>query len=223
MLQRSPPGSRCLASALPEVVPPKGVVRVPRLIVRWDAAKATDWMAQAVRLASLLDGDPRVMLDDMATTASSVEVDPFGLQPGEADQVGRALAAALSAPVAARAAPVVPKVDVSGAWDVHVSFLHGERSHRLTLQQQGGAITGSQSSPQFDGPVSGSLDADGVHLTFRTRYEGATIFYTLNGAVADGRMQGTVALGSASDHHQGPINRSQFGTGQFQAVRAGGM
>jgi D-glucosaminate-6-phosphate ammonia-lyase len=204
-----------------EVVPPKGVVRVPRLIVRWDAAKyGLD--GEAVRLR-LLDGDPRVMLDDMATTASSVEVDPFGLQPGEADQVGRALAAALSAPVAARAAPVVPKVDISGAWDVHVSFLHGERSHRLTLQQQNGAITGSQSSQQFEGPVSGSLDADGVHLTFRTRYEGATIFYTLNGAVADGRMQGTVALGSASDHHQGPINRSQFGTGQFQAVRAGGM
>jgi D-glucosaminate-6-phosphate ammonia-lyase len=204
-----------------EVIPPKGVVRVPRLVVRWDAAKyGLDGEAARLRL---LDGDPRVMLDDMATTANSVEVDPFGLQPGEADQVGRALAAALSAPVAARPAPVVPKVDISGAWDVHVSFLHGERSHRLTLQQQGGAITGSQSSQQFDGPVSGSLDADGVHLTFRTRYEGATIFYTLNGAVADGRMQGTVALGSASDHHQGPINRAQFGTGQFQAVRAGGM
>jgi hypothetical protein len=169
----------------------------------------------------VLDGDPRVMLDDMAITANSVEVDPFGLQPGEADQVGRAIAAALAAPVVAHPAPVVPKIDVSGAWDVHVSFLHGERSHRLTLQQQGAAITGSQSSQQFDGPVSGSLDADGIHLTFRTRYEGATIFYQLDGAVADGRIQGSVALGSASDHHQGPINRTQFGGGQFEAVRAG--
>jgi hypothetical protein len=177
---------------------------------------------EAVRLR-LLDGDPRVMLDDMATSANSVEIDPFGLQPGEADQVGRAIAAALSAPMATRPAPVVPKVDISGAWDVQVSFHHGERSHRLTLQQKDGAITGSQTSQQFEGPVSGKLDADGVHLTFRTRYEGATIFYTLDGAIADGRMQGTVALGSASDHHQGPINRSQFGTGQFQAVRAGGM
>jgi L-seryl-tRNA(Ser) seleniumtransferase len=202
-----------------EVIPPKGVVRVPRLRVHWDAAKyGLD--GEAVRLR-LLDGDPRVMLDDMATTANSVEVDPFGLQPGEADQVGRALAAALSAPVVAHPAPAGPKIDVSGAWDVHVSFLHGERSHRLTLQQQNGEITGSQSSQQFDGPVSGSLDADGVHLTFRTRYEGATIFYQLDGALADGRMQGTVELGSASDHHQGPINRTQFGSGQFQAVRAG--
>jgi L-seryl-tRNA(Ser) seleniumtransferase len=203
-----------------EVIPPKGVVRVPRLRVRWDAAKYS-LDGEAVRLR-VLDGDPRVMLDDMAVTANSVEVDPFGLQPGEADQVGRAIAAALSAPVVAQPAQAAPKIDLSGAWDVHVSFLHGERSHRLTLQQQGATITGSQSSQQFDGPVSGSLDADGVHLTFRTRYEGATIFYQLDGAIADGRMQGSVALGSASDHHQGPINRAQFGTGQFQAVRAGG-
>jgi hypothetical protein len=102
-----------------------------------------------------------------------------------------------------------------------VSFLHGERCHRLTLQQQGGAISGNQSSQQFDGPVTGSLDADGIHLIFRTRYEGATISYKLEGAVADGRMQGTVKLGSVSDHHQGPLNMAQFGTGQFQAVRAG--
>ncbi|HET6237607.1 MAG TPA: aminotransferase class V-fold PLP-dependent enzyme [Acetobacteraceae bacterium] len=203
-----------------EVVTPHDVVRVPRLIVRWDAAKyGVD--GEAIRLR-VLNGDPRVMLDDMAITANSVEVDPFGLQPGEADQVGRALASALSAPIVAKPASVPSKIDVSGAWDVHVSFLHGERSHRLTLQQQGGAISGSQSSQQFDGPVTGSLDADGIHLIFRTRYEGATISYKLDGAVADGRMQGSVALGSVSDHHQGPINMTQFGTGQFQAVRAGG-
>jgi len=204
-----------------QVIAPHGVVRVPRLRVSWDVAKyALDGEAMRLRV---LDGEPRVMLDDMAITANSLEVDPFGLQPGEADQVGRAIAAALSAPVVAKPAPAVPKIDVSGAWDVQVSFLHGERSHRLTLQQQGGAITGNQSSPQFDGPVTGSLDADGIHLMFRTRYEGATISYKLDGAVGDGRMQGSVALGSVSDHHQGPINLAQFGTGQFQAVRAGGV
>jgi seryl-tRNA(Sec) selenium transferase len=201
-----------------EVIAPHGVVKVPRLRVTWDTAKiALD--GEALRLR-VLDGEPRVMLDDMATTANSVEVDPFGLQSGEAEQVGRALAAALSAPVAAKPAPVPPKIDVSGAWDVHVSFLHGERSHRLTLQQQGGAITGSQTSQQFDGPVSGSLDAEGIHLIFRTRYEGATISYKLDGAIADGKIHGSVKLGSASDHHQGPINATQFGTGQFEAVRA---
>jgi seryl-tRNA(Sec) selenium transferase len=202
-----------------KVVPPKGVVKVPRLVVSWDNA-TFPFDGETLRLR-VLDGEPRVMLDDMATTANAVEVDPFGLQAGEADQVGRAIAAALMIPAAATAPAPAPKTDISGAWDVQVSFLHGARTHRLTLQQQGGSITGSQTSQQFDGPVSGSLCADGVHLEFRTRYEGATIFYSLDGNVADGRMKGTVELGTASDHHQGPINKSQFGTGAFQAVRAG--
>jgi hypothetical protein len=202
-----------------KVIPPKGVVKVPRLVVSWDNAKFP-FDGETLRLR-VLDGEPRVMLDDMATTANAVEVDPFGLQAGEADQVGRAIATALAIPTVAKPAAPAPKVDVSGAWDVQVSFMHGARAHRLTLQQQGGTITGSQSSPQFDGPVSGSLDADGVHLEFRTRYEGSTIFYSLDGAVTDGQMKGTVSLGTASDHHQGPINKAQFGTGAFEAVRAG--
>ena len=204
-----------------EMIAPAGVVRVPRLRVHWDMARhGLD--GEALRLR-LLDGEPRVMLDDMATTANSVEIDPFGLQPGEADQVGRALAAAMSAPSFGQDKNAAPTVDISGTWDVRVSFLHGERSHRLTLHQQGGAVTGSQSSQQFEGPVIGNMDADRLNLVFRTRYEGATISYQLSGAIiADGRMQGSVALGSVSDHHQGPLNRTQFGTGQFLGVRLAG-
>jgi L-seryl-tRNA(Ser) seleniumtransferase len=216
-----------LAAGLPlpgvssDVIAPKGVVKVPRLRVAWDAEKyGVD--GEGLRLR-VLEGEPRVMLDDMAVKANSIEIDPFGLQPGEAEQVARAISAALSMPAAAKAKAAVPKLDVSGAWDVRVNFLFGERTHRLQLKQDGGAITGDQTSQQFDSPVTGSLDADGLHLMFRTRYEGATIFYRLDGTVAGNKIEGNVVLGTGSDHHQGPINQAQFGSGQFQAVRAGGM
>ena len=135
-----------------EVIAPRGVVRVPRLRVLWDAAKfAID--SETLR-QRLLDGEPRIMLDDMSAKPNSVDVDPFGLQPGEAEQVGRAIAAALAAPAqAAKPAPSVPSVDVSGEWDLGVSFTRGERTHRVRLRQQDGVITGSQSSHQFEGPV----------------------------------------------------------------------
>jgi D-glucosaminate-6-phosphate ammonia-lyase len=162
-----------------------------------------------------------VMLDDTSITANSLQIDPFGLQPGEADQVGRAIAAALAVPGEAVASAPPPAIDVSGIWDVGVSFLQGERAHRLHLQQQDGAITGSQTSQQFEGPVTGRLDAAGVHLVFRTRYEGTDILYRLDGSVADGRMQGQVTLGGSTDHHQGPINAAQFGSGRFQGERTG--
>jgi seryl-tRNA(Sec) selenium transferase len=203
-----------------QVITPKGVVKVPRLRVSWDVARyGLD--GEGLRLA-VLEGEPRVMLDDMSTTANSVDIDPFGLQPGEAAQVGKAIAAALRMARPAVATPAVANApDISGEWDVLVSFLHGERKHRLKLQQEGEAITGHQRSEQFDGDVRGKLGPDGVQLIFLARYEGTTISYRLEGAVKNGRIEGSVALGSATDHHQGPINLSQFGIGQFQAVRAG--
>ena len=84
-----------------------------------------------------------------------------------------------------------------------------------------GAITGSQESHQFAGPVTGRLDADGIHLLFRTRYEGTMISYRLDGSVADGRMEGHVTLGSGTDHHTGPLGLAQFGTGRFLGERKG--
>src|ERR1700733_2431853 len=81
-----------------QVIEPKGVVKVPRLRVTWDAAKyGVD--GEGLRLR-MLEGEPRVMLDDMAVKANSIEIDPFGLQPGEAEQVARAISAALSIPAA---------------------------------------------------------------------------------------------------------------------------
>ena len=202
-----------------KIVHPHGVVRVPRLQVSWDRAKVTV-DGETLRLR-LLDGEPRIMLDDMSVAENSVAIDPFGLQPGEADQVGRALAAALATPVAAtQSAPSMPCVDVSGTWHVEVSFLKGKRTHGIQLQQHDGVITGTHTSPQFEGLVTGKADSMGIHLVFTAWLEGTMVAYQLDGSVADGQMQGNVTLGSATHHHQGPINLAQFGPGWFQGERA---
>jgi L-seryl-tRNA(Ser) seleniumtransferase len=199
-----------------EIIAPKGVVRVPRLRVSW---QREDLTGEQVRLR-LLDGEPRIMLDDTAIKRNSFEIDPFGLQPSEADKVGRGIAAALQSPVAAaEATALLSKIDVSGTWDVEVSFLTGNRSHSMQLQQNAGTIDGSQSSHQFAGPVTGNVDGDRVTLLFSAWYEGTMIAYQLDGAVSDGQIYGEVTLGSATHHHQGPINLAQFGAGQFHATR----
>jgi L-seryl-tRNA(Ser) seleniumtransferase len=200
-----------------EMIEPAGVVRVPALRVIWDAI-ALDGISLRQRL---LDGSPRIMIDDTAATANSVVVDPFQFQPGEAAQVGTAIANALND---ARATHPTPEgaaaANVSGSWDVHVRFLHGERQHRLRLQQQGNRLNGSQESEQFASQVIGRLSGIGVHMEFETRHEGSAIAYRFEGTVENGRMQGEVFLGSASDSHRGPVNLSQFGKGQWQASRS---
>ena len=199
-----------------EVVEPKSVVRVPVLRVKWDGI-ALDGMGLRQRL---LDGSPRIMTDDTSATANSLTIDPFQFSPGEAGEVGKAIANALTAahnlqPTAEPAAAI----DLSGNWSVRVQFLHGERKHRLSLRQQGSQLSGSQRSEQFESNVIGKLAAQHVRMEFETRHEGSAIAYRFEGTVNDGRMAGDVFLGSATDNHRGPVNLSQFGKGQWQAER----
>ena len=199
-----------------EVIEPAGVVRVPGLRVKWDGI-ALDGMGLRQRL---LDGSPRIMTDDTSTTANSLVIDPFQFSPGEAAQVGEAIANALTA--AHNLHPATEPTaasDLSGNWDVRVRFLHGERKHRLRLQQQGSQLSGSQQSEQFESNVIGKLAAQHVRMEFETRHEGSAIAYRFEGTVSNGRMAGEVLLGSATDNHRGPVNLSQFGKGQWQAER----
>ena len=203
-----------------EVIEPEGVDRVPRLKIIWNRDRCPlDGLAlrQAV-----LDGEIRVMLDDNSATENSIAVDPFQLQPGEAAQVGDAVVAALRASLTNQAPAARPPAPaVAGEWELRVDFLHGTRSHRLALKQRGNELDGHQRSAQFEGPVSGMLDADLIRFSFGSRYEASNLSYRFEGRVADGAMAGTVALGAASDQNSGIVNRSQFGTGQWQARRIG--
>jgi hypothetical protein len=63
------------------------------------------------------------------------------------------------------------------------------------------------------------LSGNQVQLSLTSRYEASTICYFFDGEIRDGKMSGTAVLGAASDENQGILNRSQFGTGTWQANR----
>jgi hypothetical protein len=162
------------------------------------------------------------MLDDNSASENAIAIDPFQLQPGEAAQVGAAIAAALrDVSKAAPASAQPPAFAIDGDWELRVDFLQGSRTHRLNLEQRGSTLAGQHSSTQFEGPVSGWLSGELIQLSFTSRYEASTICYFLDGEIRDGGMSGTAMLGAASDQNQGIVNRSQFGTGRWQATRAG--
>ena len=207
-----------IPGAVSEVAEPAGIDRVPRLKITWDRERyPLDGLTLRQRL---LDGEPRVMLDDNSATENSIAVDPFQLQPGEAEQVGDAVVAALLVAAQAERAPAhAPSLTVAGNWELRVEFLQGARTHRLALEQKGADLSGHQKSAQFDGPVAGALDADIVRFSFEQRYEASRLSYRFEGKVKDGAMEGTVLLGAASDQNGGIVNRTQFGTGAWQAKR----
>ena len=209
-----------MPGAASEVIEPVGVDLVPRLRVTWDRAEyPIDGLGLRRRA---LDSEPRVMLDDNSATENTIEIDPFQLQPGEAAQVGDAISAVLAAARRGAADQMSgAAVEVGGEWDMRVDFLHGARTHRLSIEQRGSGLVGHQRSAGFEGPVSGSVRGDAVRLAFTARYEGSTISYLFDGAVHDGRMSGTALLGAASDQNDGIVNKSQFGAGSWRADRVG--
>jgi D-glucosaminate-6-phosphate ammonia-lyase len=201
-----------------EIVAPAGVDRVLRLKIVWDREKyPLDGLGLRNRV---LDGEPRVMLDDNSATENSIAVDPFQLQPGEAQQVGDAVVAALLVSAQVERIPAhAPALIIAGNWELRVEFLQGARTHRLALEQKGADLSGHQKSAQFDGPVLGQLDADIVRFSFEQIYEGSRMSYRFEGRLKDGAMEGTVLLGAASAQNSGIVNRTQFGAGEWRAKR----
>jgi hypothetical protein len=201
-----------------EVLEPTGMDRVPRLRVFWDRRR---YPLDGLELRrQLLDGTPRIMLDDNSATEDAIAIDPFALQPGEAAQVGDAIATVLGAARRTQAAASQsPALTLAGDWELQVDFLRGARHHRLAIEQRGADLVGHQSSVQFEGPVQGRLEADRVEFVFDGHFEGSRIMYRFSGTVRDGAMGGTVELGAASATAPGPVNLSQFGTGEWRAQR----
>ena len=170
---------------------------------------------------AVLDGEPRVMLDDNSATDDSIAIDPFQLQPGEAAQVGDAIVAALRASLTNRPpATRAPAPDdrrrmgIAGRRSCTARARIASRSNRAAATSPGTSARRSsrgRSAARSTPTVSASRSTG--------RHEAATISYRFEGTVADGEMAGTVLLGAASDQNQGIVNRTQFGAGSWEARR----
>ena len=208
-----------LAGVATEVLPPPFAERVPALAIRWDPAR-TGLDSDALR-QRLLEGEPRVMLDDVAATAASVQIEPFNLAPGEAALVGRAIADALRAAARpAEATRPAPAIDISGDWEFTVRFLKGERRLRVKLHQHGAEISGRHDSNGFAGEATGQVDGATVRLNFGAPYEANIATYSLEGApTGPSALAGSVQFGAVHSNNRGPFNLRQHGSGTWEARR----
>jgi uncharacterized pyridoxal phosphate-dependent enzyme len=196
--------------------PPAGAVKVPSLMISWDRAQ---WPVNALELRErLLNNEPRIMLDDCDVTASSITIDPFNLEPGEAAMIGEAIARALAAD-AAKPKATAPSVQAGGTWELTVDFADGPATHTLVLGQDGSDLKGRHQSRYWNNAVTGHVSGNQVHVQALHRYEGCLLAYTFEGTVTDDTMTGSVTLGTGREPHLGPVNFSQYGTTSFTGRR----
>ena len=193
--------------------------KVPRLLIRWaNAGLALSGLGLRQRL---MDGEPRIMIDDRFSTGASFYLDPFSLQPGEAAMVGERIWEELSA--AADGPVPSPQgeagVDIGGVWDVVIDFYRGRARQRLALTQSGTALAGEHAIAYQRNLLEGTIHGRDVTIASKHPYEGTNISYRFIGRVEDAIMSGTVLLGSTGNSAPGPINEREYGEGTWQATR----
>jgi len=197
--------------------PLTGSQRVPRLRLRWQRSKVA--MTGLELRARLLEGKPRILLDDIGATDDSILIDPFGLQPGDAAVVSAALRRLLST-----VAPEIsesrtgPAMAVSGTWSVLLRFLHGSAQHEFRIEQKEDRLSGWHKSASFGAMLEEHVT--GNRLFARTRHprDGVEISYRFDGAIARGTMAGTFRVGSSGEANRGPVADEQFGGGEWTAA-----
>jgi seryl-tRNA(Sec) selenium transferase len=196
---------------------------IPKLEICWDYNRLPIRAAD-VRLA-LLEGTPRIMLDDRGSSDTSLQILPFSLQPGEAVVVGDAICRALSASAqmahGASAAENTPPSSVSGRWALDITFVVGAARHWLDIELHGDRIAGVHRTLHLSNPVQGHVRGDQIEFSSLHRFEGTNLAYRFVGRVAASgdAILGTVEIGSTGQAAPGPLNMKQYGTATWQAKR----
>ncbi len=165
----------------------------PTMTIAWDPQRIG--LTAGALHDLLLSGDPAIQTH-AAGDGHEFRLRPVALKPGEYRIVADRLREVLrTAPKPTERVWKAPVADLSGRWDVTVSFLVGEAQHVLFLEASGNRLQGTHVGSVASGPAEGTVDGDVVTLTSVLPVEGSKLRYRFQGRVKDGRLQGNLDLG----------------------------
>jgi L-seryl-tRNA(Ser) seleniumtransferase len=172
---------------------------MPTLRIVWDRAKVgIDGNAVA---KILLDGEPRVTLfpgRGDTPAQSGVSVGPYMMAAGDEKIIADKLFAVLSAPPKqeAEAPPVAPTGDLTGQWDVQVTYAAGQSKHALYLRQKGNDVDGAHKGDFVTRDLNGTISGDTVRLRSNLdESHGDALNFTFTGKLSGDQIAGTLDMG----------------------------
>jgi L-seryl-tRNA(Ser) seleniumtransferase len=190
---------------------------VPRLAIRWDGDRIG--LTGLELRDRLLEGEPRIMLDDRGATDTSIFILPFSLEPGEAKVVGSRIREVLEGAPKPRKEAVLEPVQVEGPWDLEIKYAKGTSSHSVVLKQRAQELSGLHRTLFHENALSGQVVENRITFSSLHKFEGTHISYRFTGSVDRDVMGGTVEVGQAGQSAHGPLNQQEFGKGTWQARR----
>jgi uncharacterized pyridoxal phosphate-dependent enzyme len=196
---------KSLPSVTTEYLQPEDLSnKSPRLRIHWDA---TQLKITGTELVARLDaGAPRILVDGGIGTrpnnmASSITIMPYMMDPGEDRIVADAIYEGLTKP-GRYDDPVIPAgtpAKSTGHWNISIQYLRGIGEQRLTLEQNGNEITGTQQGELYKANIEGNIHASEIELRSVMAVSGNVIPWTFKGRIDGENIAGSVHMGEYGD------------------------
>ncbi len=171
----------------------------PELIISWDSA-ALNITGEAIA-EELGRTKPRIALGSggargLETGTTSLTITAGQMQPGEdaivADRINAILSQKRTAPSTTMKAP---SGNMSGRWDLIISFFSSTSKQSLMLEQDGNWIQGSHQGEYSTRMVGGTIEGDFVKLRSTDRYPGDHITFIFSGTFSGDTFSGNIYMG----------------------------
>src|SRR5688572_24580042 len=178
--------------------------RSPRVTVRWDSRTLG---LTGPDVAAILDTtEPRIALAGAGGRGAGAELPgdtgiaivSAMMSPGDEQIVADRLHQILSAKHTLKPAepPVEPAVNLSGRWDVTITYAASTATHALHLQQTANRLEGIHQGDFLTRDITGTISGDKVLLaSIVTERHGDALTYRFSGKAAGDTMEGTLDMG----------------------------
>jgi len=193
-----------VAGVTTSIVQPNGLSnKTPSLRITWDRERLG--VGGDVVARTLLETEPRIALAgggggrgaNASATMTGVSVTPYMMAPGDERVVADRLHAVLSKPPARTATePAPPVTDLSGQWDVQITYAASTSTHALHLRQRGHEIDGAHKGDFVTRDLAGTIDGSTVRIRSGFSEEhGDALSFTFTGTVTGEEMAGALDMG----------------------------
>jgi uncharacterized pyridoxal phosphate-dependent enzyme len=196
------------------ILQPEGLSnRTPTLRVEWDTALIALTGADVEQL--LWEGEPRIAVSGAGSflpfppnAKPDISIVPYQLEAGEERIIADRLRALLSAPPRLPARTDPPGADVSGQWDVDISFAAGAARQAFALEQRGHDLIGTHYASFASRDLAGTLHGDDLLIRSSYTERGVRLNFTFTGKLQGDTMAGAVSMG-------------EYGVARWRASRRG--
>jgi L-seryl-tRNA(Ser) seleniumtransferase len=178
--------------------------RSPRVTIRWSSQQLGITGAEAADI--LFKTEPRIALgaggrptpSQESAGDTGVAVVTAMLADGDEKVVAQRIAQLLSEPRAPRPAEAVTSqaADLTGRWEVTITYSASKTTHTLQLQQRGNRLEGLHQGDFLSRDITGTINGDAISLaSIVTERHGDALTYRFRGTLSGDTIAGSLDMG----------------------------